>query len=69
MIGQVLVDASRLLAIRDALVLDDKMEVYHQLRMIVDPTNRVALANDMNHWAELEAIASAALSATDRPSE
>lgn len=56
--GQILVNVSDLLAIRDALIADDAMEAYHQLRMIADPDCRNAFALG-EHWASWEALAAA----------
>lgn len=53
------VKAAALLAIRDALIVEDYNEAYHQLRLIADPECEHALA-ERNHWIKWETMAAQA---------
>jgi hypothetical protein len=50
------VDPAGLLAIRDALVMQDVDEAYHQLRLLADADCAIALATG-EHWTEWERAA------------
>lgn len=56
--GEVLISVHILLAIRDALVADDKDEAFHQLRMAADPECKNFLRYH-DHWTPWEDIAAA----------
>lgn len=57
--GCVAVPAARIVYVRDALVMGDYDEAYHQLRMMVDPECAV-YERTKDHWSDVEAVLSAA---------
>lgn len=55
MSGEILVNVHDLLAIRDALIADDKFEAYHRLRLVADPdcSNAVKYGDHWHPWQEI----------------
>lgn len=63
--GRVMINASALMALHDALVADDSMEAFHILRMQADPDCKVFLER-RDHFAQWKALAALASRLPDR---